>query len=115
MVLREPFFLPPESGSFFCEGKTKNMSNNKREINMQKNYYNIKKAQQEEEVLSLLLQAIAELDSLVNDMVFSQGKIPAEIGEEINKRVDVAKQKIVQSYERIAALSFQKGLSRENA
>ena len=78
---------------------------------MSKNYYTIKKAQQQEtEVLSLLLQSIADLDSLVTDMVFSQGKIPPEIGNEVNKRVEVAKKKITDAYGIISTLAMEKGL-----
>jgi len=83
---------------------------------MAKNYYTIKKAQQEEEdVLALLLGTISDLDSLVTDMVFSQGKIPPEIGDEVNRRVEVAKDKITKAHSIVSSLSFQKGLSRENA
>jgi len=82
---------------------------------MAKNYYTIKHSQQEEEdVLALLLGAISDLDSLVTDMVFSQGKIPPEIGDEVNKRVDGAKNKITRAHGLISSLSFQKGLSRDN-
>jgi|ETNvirenome_6_85_1030632.scaffolds.fasta_scaffold28787_2 hypothetical protein len=104
---------------------------------MAKNYYTIKKAQQEEEdVLALLLGTIADLDSLVTEVVFSQGKIPPEIGDEvnkrvevakakgkippeigdeINKRVEVAKAKIIKVHGMVSSLSFQKMLSKKNA
>ncbi|MBT7350004.1 hypothetical protein HN803_04390 [candidate division WWE3 bacterium] len=82
---------------------------------MAKNYYTIKKAQQEEQdILALLLGTISDLDSLVTDMVFSQGKISPEIGDEVNKRVEVAKAKIVKAHGMVSSLSFQKGLSRDN-
>ena len=81
---------------------------------MAKNYYTIKQAQQEEEdILALLLGSISDLDSLVTDMVFSQGKIPPEIGDEVNKRVESVKAKISRAHGMVSSLSFQKGLSRE--
>jgi hypothetical protein len=66
-----------------------------------KKYYNIKTSQQEQEKMSiLLLKSISDLDSAITEVLFAGNQIPSELADKINKRLETAKIKISQAFER---------------